>query len=82
MQRGGRAHLDFIQNMEYKFVELLSTAFIASDEETVRQNITFRHSSTANMRSLAAAQRAASSSAMRGSRLAAAPRTLQDQDPA
>ena len=32
MQRGGRGHLDFIQNMEYKFVELLSTAFIASDE--------------------------------------------------
>ena len=36
MQRGGRAHLDFIQNMEYKFVELLSTSFVASDEETVR----------------------------------------------
>ena len=45
MQRGGRAHLDFIQNMEYKFVELLSTAFVASDEETVRQNITFRYNS-------------------------------------
>ena len=45
MQRGGRGHLDFIQNMEYKFVELLSTAFIASDEETVRQNITFRYNS-------------------------------------
>ena len=39
MQRGGRAHLDFIQNMEYKFVELLSTSFVASDEETVRPNI-------------------------------------------
>ena len=25
--------------MEYKFVELLSTAFVASDEDTVRQNI-------------------------------------------
>ena len=35
MQRGGRAHLDFIQNMEYKFIELLSTSFLASDEETV-----------------------------------------------
>ena len=31
MQRGGRAHLDFIQNMEYKFVELLSCASVASD---------------------------------------------------
>ena len=45
MQRGGRAHLDFIQNMEYKFVELLSCASVASDEETVRQNITFRYNS-------------------------------------
>merc|ERR1712166_1490295 len=45
MQRGGRAHLDFIQNMEYKFVELLSTSFVASDEETVRQNIAFRYNS-------------------------------------
>ena len=45
MQRGGRAHLDFIQNMEYKFVELLSVAFVASDEETVRQNIAFRYNS-------------------------------------
>ena len=30
MQRGGRGHLDFIQNMEYKFVELLSCSFVAS----------------------------------------------------
>ena len=36
MQRAGRAHLDFIQNMEYKFIELLSVAFCASDDETVR----------------------------------------------
>jgi len=45
MQRGGRAHLDFIQNMEYKFVELLSCAFTTSDEETVRQSISFRYNS-------------------------------------
>jgi len=45
MQRGGRAHLDFIQNMEYKFVELLSCAFVASPEETVRQSVTFRYNS-------------------------------------
>ena len=30
MQRGGKGHLDFIQNMEYKFVELLSCSFVAS----------------------------------------------------
>ena len=45
MQRGGRGHLDFIQNMEYKFVELLSCAFMAADDETVRQSITFRYNS-------------------------------------
>ena len=43
MQRGGKGHLDFIQNMEYKFVELLSLAFTASDDETVRQSIAFRY---------------------------------------
>ena len=36
MQRDGTARLDFIQNMEYKFVELLSCDFEASSEETVR----------------------------------------------
>ena len=43
MQRDGHARLDFIQNMEYKFVELLSCAFVASDDETVRQSIAFRY---------------------------------------
>jgi hypothetical protein len=43
MQRGGKGHLDFIQNMEYKFVELLSCSFVASDDETVRQSIAFRY---------------------------------------
>jgi hypothetical protein len=31
--------------MEYKFVELLSCTFVASDDETVRQSITFRYNS-------------------------------------
>jgi len=43
MLRDGRARLDFIQNMEYKFVELLSCDFVASDEEKVRQQISFRY---------------------------------------
>mmetsp|Transcript_3028 Transcript_3028/g.7754 ORF Transcript_3028/g.7754 Transcript_3028/m.7754 type:complete len:239 (+) Transcript_3028:78-794(+) len=46
MQREGRARLDFIQNMEYKFVELLSCDFAASPEDVVRQQITFRYNST------------------------------------
>ena len=43
MQRDGSARLDFIQNMEYKFVELLSMDFSASSEEVIRQQITFRY---------------------------------------
>ena len=43
MQRDGRASLDFIQNIEYKFIELLSLEFMASPEEMIRQSITFRY---------------------------------------
>lgn len=39
----GRARLDFIQNMEYKFVELLSATFVRSSDEVVRQQITYRY---------------------------------------
>lgn len=45
MSRDGSAKLDFIQNIEYKFIELLSTDFMASSEEVVRQSITFRYNS-------------------------------------
>jgi hypothetical protein len=43
MQRDGQARLDFIQNIEYKFIELLSCDFMSSGEETVRQQITYRY---------------------------------------
>lgn len=43
MQKDGQARLDFIQNMEYKFVELLSCKFVASAEDAVKQHITFRY---------------------------------------
>ena len=36
MNRDGTAKLDFIQNIEYKFIELLSCDFMASSEEAVR----------------------------------------------
>lgn len=52
MQRDGHARLDFIQNMEYKFVELLSCDFVASPEETVRQQISFRYNSVKTKLSL------------------------------
>jgi hypothetical protein len=45
MQRDGHATLDFIQNIEYKFVELLSLEFVASGEDVIRQQITFRYNS-------------------------------------
>jgi hypothetical protein len=45
MNRDGSAKLDFIQNIEYKFIELLSADFMASNEDIVRQSITFRYNS-------------------------------------
>ncbi|KAL9656522.1 hypothetical protein ABK040_005284 [Willaertia magna] len=51
MERDGIGHLNFVQNMEYKFVELLSIEFNESPEHTVRQHVSFRYNS---MRSRAA----------------------------
>jgi hypothetical protein len=42
INKNGTARIDFIQNMEYKFVELLSTDFIQSPQELTRQHIMFR----------------------------------------
>lgn len=44
MRRDGQAKLDFVQNVEYKFLELLSLPFAASSEDVIRQNISFRYS--------------------------------------
>lgn len=43
MQADGRARLDFIQNMEYKFVELLSIDFMRCSDDLIRQHLTFRY---------------------------------------
>ena len=43
MQKEGTARLDFIQNIEYKFIELLSIDFVNSPDETVRKQITYRY---------------------------------------
>ena len=45
MQKDGTARLDFIQNMEYKFIELLSLDFVNSPDDTVRKQISFRYNS-------------------------------------
>jgi hypothetical protein len=39
------ARLDFIQNMEYKFVELMYCVCVRSPEEVIQQHITFRYNS-------------------------------------
>ena len=52
MNRDGSAKLDFIQNIEYKFIELLSADFMASNEDIVRQSITFRYNSAKSKVSL------------------------------
>jgi hypothetical protein len=43
MNRDGNARLDFIQNLEYKFVELLSVSFLQSAEAVIREHISFRY---------------------------------------
>jgi len=35
--------LDFIENLEYKFIELFNLDFMASTEEIIRHNITYRY---------------------------------------
>jgi hypothetical protein len=45
MNRDGTAKLDFIQRNDFKFIELLTADFMASNEEVVRASITFRYNS-------------------------------------
>ncbi len=43
LQRDGNSTLEFIQNLEYKFVDLLVLPFRESTEVQVRQQITYRY---------------------------------------
>lgn len=43
MHPDGQAKLDFIENLEYKFLEMLSLEFISAPEEIVRGNVSFRY---------------------------------------
>jgi hypothetical protein len=45
MQKDGSARLDFIQNIEYKFIELLSLDFANSPDDVVRRQIAYRYNS-------------------------------------
>jgi len=46
LQKDGTARLDLLQNIDYKFIELLSLDFYASGEDSVRQQITYRYNLT------------------------------------
>ncbi len=43
MARDGCGHLDFIQNMEYKYIELLSAEFKRCTDDVVRAQIAYRY---------------------------------------
>jgi hypothetical protein len=43
MHPDGSGKLDFVQNMEYKFLELMTIDMMASPEEVVRGNISYRY---------------------------------------
>lgn len=45
VQSNGQSRLDFIKNIEYKFVELLSCDFAKTDEALVKQHIAYRYNS-------------------------------------
>ncbi|GAB5355335.1 hypothetical protein AAMO2058_000196700 [Amorphochlora amoebiformis] len=43
INQNGTARLDFIQNIDFKFVDILSVRFTKSPEEFVRDLVTFRY---------------------------------------
>ncbi len=44
MKKEGIANLEIYQNLDYKYIALLDLEFYCSDEETIKQNISFRYS--------------------------------------
>jgi hypothetical protein len=43
--KDGKGRVDFIQNLEYKYIELVSLDFETSPEEVIRETISFRYNS-------------------------------------
>jgi hypothetical protein len=41
----GKGRIDFIQNLEYKYIELVSLDFETSPEEVIREAISYRYNS-------------------------------------
>ena len=43
LTKDGQARLDIIQNLEYRFLEIISLDFVAAPEELIRQFSTYRY---------------------------------------
>ncbi|GAW83371.1 hypothetical protein, conserved [Plasmodium gonderi] len=43
VKQNGKARLDFIKNIEYKFIELLVCEFVQSSEEVIKESISYRY---------------------------------------
>ena len=52
MNKDGSARLDFIQYIEYKYIELLSLDFTNSPDDTVKKQIAYRYNSVKTKLSL------------------------------
>lgn len=46
LYQNGDAVIEFIQNLEYKYVELLTLNFATSDEKLIRESISYRYNIT------------------------------------
>ncbi|CAA9990771.1 hypothetical protein, conserved in Apicomplexan species [Plasmodium knowlesi strain H] len=52
VKKDGKARLDFIKNVEYKFIELLVCELVQSSEETIRESISYRYNAIKSKNSI------------------------------
>jgi hypothetical protein len=45
LYKDGKGKIEFIQNLEYKYIELVSLDFETSSEDVIRETIAFRYNS-------------------------------------
>jgi Centriolar protein SAS N-terminal len=56
MHPDGHARLDFIENMEFKFVELLSVNFMRCPDDVIREQVSYRYNTLKAQKALLAAR--------------------------
>merc|ERR1712227_226253 len=56
VEKNGTNRIDFVQNLDYKFIELLSIDFFQAPESIVDKSITFRYNSLRTKLALALAR--------------------------